>query len=142
MNVSRKATTVFLALAATSGMAAVGVDWPSWEPAAEGHLSGTDTVDKTTFSAKQGDTVEWRVAGAGSGSNELTVKIQQQKAGGGWETLVTRTLDMPKDEASGSFVVKDYREGDVESLRFRLSRKILTPAISWYVQYPEVDEDD
>ncbi|MDP5209358.1 hypothetical protein [Microbulbifer sp. 2205BS26-8] len=93
-----------------------------------------DTVDTVEFAPKQNTTFEYTVRGEGSGSNVLTVKIQQKKAGGGWQTLRIKELNMPSETKSGSFVVNDYREGNTETIRFRFSRKVGTKAINWYVR--------
>ncbi|WKD50708.1 hypothetical protein [Microbulbifer spongiae] len=104
----------------------------AWD--ANGALTGLDTVDTVEFAPKQNTTFKYTVRGAGSGSNVLTVKIQQKKAGGGWQTRITKELNMPSETKSGSFKVNDYREGDQETIRFRFSRKVGTKAINWYVR--------
>jgi hypothetical protein len=77
--------------------------------------------------------VIWDASGIGSGSNTLTVRIQQQNAAGAWVTLVTQPLYMPSDTAVGNFVVPNLRPGAMENLRFRLSKTLLSPAIDWHV---------
>lgn len=105
-------------------------DWDS-----NGTLSGTDTKDDVKYSATQGTTFSWKVKGSGSGSNVLKVKIFQEKAGGGWSQIgSTKELNMPSDTAAGSFTVKDYREGSVETIKIQFSRKLATKAINWYVK--------
>lgn len=103
----------------------------------DGHLSGTDTKDRLLFSAPQGTTINWRVKGSGSGSNKMSFKIQQKKAGGRWTTRVERTLNMPSDSETGNLYVKDYREGSNESLRYVFGRKMGTNAISWYISHSD-----
>lgn len=113
----------------TPSVARAPLAWDS-----NGTLSGLDTVDTFEDTASQNSTYRYTVRGAGSGSNVLTVKIQQKKAGGGWQTRIIKELNMPSETKSGSFRVNDYREGNQETIRFRFSRKVGTKAINWYVR--------
>ncbi len=107
--------------------------WPGVAQASDGCVAGANTVDYLTFTANDLAWVDYTICGEGSGSNELDVKIQQQRSGGGWTTLVHFELNMPSDCQSGNFFVLDEFDSSTELLRVRLSRKIGTKKICYEV---------
>lgn len=128
---TRRIAAVGLLLCLAGG-AAAGARY-SW---ASGTVSGWNTVDYIMFDATNGDTLHYKVSGSGSGSNKLTVKVQQQKSGGDWKTIKGPiSLDMPSDSSSGTFVVEDLFGTSGELCRFKFSRDLGTKAIDWKVDY-------
>ena len=105
------------------------------DAAAEGRLSGFNTVDYVEFPTGflAGHTYTYDVTASGNGSNTLTVKAQQQKANGGWKTLRTIKIDV-SGSGSGQYTVEDLRTGD-EKMRYRFSRKIGTKAIDYEMEH-------
>lgn len=99
-----------------------------------GDVSGFNTVDNLLFFANQFTVINYTVDASGSGSNKLTVKVQQQKSGGGWKTLDTIKVDVGTSKA-GSVMVEDLFGTVGESLRFRCSRDIGTQAIDYCITY-------
>lgn len=98
-----------------------------------GSVSGTNTVDKVAVAGyENGDVVRYEVGTSGSGSNELTVKFQQQERNGSWTTLERVKINAGLS-ARGSFRVRDCFTGDDELIRVRLSRKAFTKKIRYSV---------
>lgn len=95
-----------------------------------GEVSGTNTVDYVMAVKPQGQHVSFSVTASGRGSNKLTVKVQQQKSGGGWKTLRT-VLVSPGSTVNSSFSVQDQFSSNDELVRYRISRNALTKKISY-----------
>jgi len=105
----------------------------SYEASAEGLLSGWDTVDYVYIDADDDQELTIGVEASGPGTNDVHVKVQQQTASGGWDTLQSAYLDTPSDFYSFYQDVKNYRSGSQEHLRVRLSRELTTKSIVWFV---------
>jgi hypothetical protein len=98
-----------------------------------GTLEGVNTVDYQTIQGFSTGVYGDEVAACGNGNNTLTVKVQQQKSGGGWDTLDTIAVT-PGNTNSGQFTVTDLRSG-TENIRYRFSRKIGTQSIDYAYEH-------
>lgn len=105
----------------------------SYEGHAEGSLSDWDTVDHVYFKADDDQELEIYVEASGPGTNHVWVKIQQETAGGGWDTLQWDYLFMPEEGVIYYQDVKNYVVGSEERLRVRISRDLGTRSVVWYV---------
>lgn len=123
------------ALALSAAMLGAGAMVGDASAAYSGCVSGSNTVDYVYLSStNNGDRIYYDIDTSGSGSNELDVKIQQQKSGGGWDTRVHFELESGSSR-SGSFIVQDFFGSTGELVRVRLGRKILTSSICYTVEH-------
>lgn len=103
-----------------------------------GSVQGVNTVD-IHFPGEvvyDGDVIDYSIKCTGSGSNTLTVKIQQRRDGIGWKTLAKHKLDLPSDTASGRVTVDDlFDDLANEIIRFRLARDLGTQAVDYTITY-------
>lgn len=93
-------------------------------------VSDWNTVDYIGFYATEDDVIDFSVSASGRGSNKLTVKVQQRKAGGSWVNIYSSSVE-PGDTLHGSFIVRDYFSGSTEQLQFKLSRDLGTKEIEY-----------
>lgn len=107
----------------------------SYEGHAEGSLSDWDTVDYVYFNADDDQELEIYVEASGPSDNLFMVKVQQETAGGWWDTLQWDYVDRPGGEGSLLLVqdVKNYVVGSEERLRVRMSRQLGSKSVVWYV---------
>ncbi len=120
-----KVKALALVLALSAGGAALAGTY-------NGTVSGFNTIDNVLFFKNQGTFVNYSVGASGSGSNKLTVKVQQQRSGGSWKTLETIRVDVGTTVLS-SYSVDNEFVGVGESLRYRVSRDLGTQAINYTI---------
>lgn len=94
-----------------------------------GTLSGAHTVETKEFNVDDARYVHFRGEATGAGSNKLTVKLQIQMVGGGWETLAKIQVPVGSSGA-GSAYTPDYTLGQ-ERCRLRVSRKLFTTGLDY-----------
>ena len=100
-------------------------------PAYGGRVSGSNTVDYVNFSGNfSAGTYTLGFRAEGSGSNKLTVKVQQRKNGGGWKTIASDNVDLGDVNGCGYESIQ-YTLTSSEEIRYRFSRKVGTNAIDY-----------
>jgi len=113
--------------------AAAALASSSYEGSAEGGLYDWDTVDYVYIEADDDQSLDIYIDAEGTGTNWFTVKIQQETAVGGWDTLDSDGDTMPSASLRFGLDVRNYVVGSKERVRVRMSRSLGTQGIAWSV---------
>jgi hypothetical protein len=95
-----------------------------------GVLSGGDTEDPVYFTGNfSAGTYVLGVRATGDGTNKLTIKVQK-KAGIGWSSIVTDTINLGNTNGCG-YEELQFTLGSSTEIRYHFSRKIGTKEIDY-----------